>query len=680
MLSGKLPRKLKYEHSVRDAMTPLKIMIFCALLVLSIQVVSAADSVGWVDNIRVDGVATGWAVDPDFTGSINVHFYVDGPAGSGTFAGALLATEDSPDVLDAGWGNSHNRFSFQIPSQYHDAREHTLYAYAIGTDASGSPNGENPELLGSPKAFFILPRCTSFIYSAWTACAFGQQTRTLQNIVPMPCRYDPSELVLSQTCTAPLGHQCNVNSQCSSQYCGPSHLCEMPPVNPSNLPTISSFTVSPATLTQGEPLTVQGSASAGASCITAHRFYVPGSQGGIWTNVSCLQSVSLNDVVPTAQNERSFYRGPGSYQVRWEIANSQGDVVFQERTIQLNSPTNQGSTLPTINSYTITPSTVTEGDQFTVQGSASAGSSCITAHRFFVVGSQGGVWTNVSCVQSVSLNDVVPTDQNPRSFYQGAGSYTLRWEVQNALGQSVLQDRSFLVNAADDGNNGGNNGGNPSDTTPPAPVSSPSTGAINATSITWIWVNPSDSDFRDVLLYLNNVNVLNTTANSAISNGLAPNTNYTLTIYTRDTSGNINPAGVSITAQTLPGAAPGNSTNSTTTPPTNSSTGGSSGSGGSGGGSRRGTTSIVQDPSDIVAATAGTSDPIYISSDDEDADSDSSSSRRSIFAELPSLFKSPVFLMLVLLGVLLLAALIGLMQLAPASSSKPSRYSRVYEE
>ena len=78
------------------------------------------------------------------------------------------------------------------------------------------------------------------------------------------------------------------------------------------------------------------------------------------------------------------------------------------------------------------------------------------------------------------------------------------------------------------------------DTTPPATITDLSSNVINYTSINWQWTNPVDEDFYYAILYLNGVNIINTTYNYYNATELTCNTAYNLTIYTKDHAGNIN--------------------------------------------------------------------------------------------------------------------------------------------
>jgi hypothetical protein len=113
-----------------------------------------SNPIGPLDRISTDGVAWGWAIDPDVSSqSIDVHFYVDGPAGSGFWAGSVTANIPRPDVnTGTGYPGDHG-FRFTIPVEFRDGKTHTLYAHAI--DVTG---GTNVILNNSPLSFtFALP-------------------------------------------------------------------------------------------------------------------------------------------------------------------------------------------------------------------------------------------------------------------------------------------------------------------------------------------------------------------------------------------------------------------------------------------------------------------------------------------------------------------------------------------
>lgn len=106
---------------------------------------------GFIDNVDANGTATGWAIDPDVSyQAVSVHFYIDGPAGSGIFAGAATADIPRPDVNNSTNYPGHHGYSFSIPEQFQDGRTHSLYVHGI--DATGNSNAL---LQGVPKYFVV---------------------------------------------------------------------------------------------------------------------------------------------------------------------------------------------------------------------------------------------------------------------------------------------------------------------------------------------------------------------------------------------------------------------------------------------------------------------------------------------------------------------------------------------
>lgn len=89
----------------------------------------------------------------------------------------------------------------------------------------------------------------------------------------------------------------------------------------------------------------------------------------------------------------------------------------------------------------------------------------------------------------------------------------------------------------------------PFDTTPPNTVTGLS-GQPSETFINWYWSNPNDPDFDYSCVYLDGVWQTNTSAEVYKTEGLAPDTSYTLSTQTVDTYGNINTNWVNATIST----------------------------------------------------------------------------------------------------------------------------------
>ena len=89
------------------------------------------------------------------------------------------------------------------------------------------------------------------------------------------------------------------------------------------------------------------------------------------------------------------------------------------------------------------------------------------------------------------------------------------------------------------------------DTTPPAAITNlhPTSGT---TYLNWTWTNPPDPDFNHTEIYLNGTFQTNTSAEHYNATDLTPETSYTISTRTVDTSGNINQTWMNDTATTLP--------------------------------------------------------------------------------------------------------------------------------
>lgn len=92
-----------------------------------------ASPTGVVDSGSCSAIS-GWAYDPDVpASSIDVHFYADGPAGSGTFLGAATANQSRPDVNSAMGVTGNHGFTFNTPDSLKDNGTHYIYAYGINS-------------------------------------------------------------------------------------------------------------------------------------------------------------------------------------------------------------------------------------------------------------------------------------------------------------------------------------------------------------------------------------------------------------------------------------------------------------------------------------------------------------------------------------------------------------------
>ncbi|GEM_PF-6941616 len=129
---------------------------------------------GFLDIITSDGIISGWALDLNHpSDSINVHIYFDGPAGSGgTFAGSVNTGIYRPDVNQIEQVTGNHGFNFNVPQNYRDGRQHSVYAYAI--DPDDSSGASNNQLTNSPKFFTIgnIPNSAP----QFSSCSLAQST------------------------------------------------------------------------------------------------------------------------------------------------------------------------------------------------------------------------------------------------------------------------------------------------------------------------------------------------------------------------------------------------------------------------------------------------------------------------------------------------------------------------
>jgi hypothetical protein len=105
---------------------------------------------GWLDSVDANGIAYGWACDPDSYGAaLEVRLYLDGGPGTGSFLGNPTAglTREAA-VGDACGGSRSHGFAFTLPQSVQDGQTHSLYAYAVNIE-----EGDNAQLSGSPKSF-----------------------------------------------------------------------------------------------------------------------------------------------------------------------------------------------------------------------------------------------------------------------------------------------------------------------------------------------------------------------------------------------------------------------------------------------------------------------------------------------------------------------------------------------
>ncbi|OGJ41540.1 MAG: hypothetical protein A2378_02790 [Candidatus Pacebacteria bacterium RIFOXYB1_FULL_44_10] len=98
-----------------------------------------SEPTGWIDVIHEDGWVSGWAVDHDKPSeSLTIEFYLDGPAGVGSFLGSVESGIQRNDVNEALKISGKHGYTFQFPESVLDGNEHTLFVH--GVDRTGNVN------------------------------------------------------------------------------------------------------------------------------------------------------------------------------------------------------------------------------------------------------------------------------------------------------------------------------------------------------------------------------------------------------------------------------------------------------------------------------------------------------------------------------------------------------------
>ena len=117
----------------------------------------AAPPTGNLDRGDVDLVG-GWARDPDFPGPVPVHIYIDGHLAHDLSANSLRS--------DLPFSDQEHGFTWVPPLL--GPGSHSVVAYAIGVNAVGMPDGDNPALNNSPRT--SSGECSDFPEPALSWC------------------------------------------------------------------------------------------------------------------------------------------------------------------------------------------------------------------------------------------------------------------------------------------------------------------------------------------------------------------------------------------------------------------------------------------------------------------------------------------------------------------------------
>lgn len=136
-----------------DAMNPGHTSQCCGALIPTPTPIN--NPIGFHDDATCQA-SWGWTCDADDPKQpLEIHMYLDGPAGSGAtgWSGISAGVIREQAVADLCGGNPAHGFSWPIPDSLIDGQTHQLYAYAINIGSSGS----NQLLSGSPQSITCIP-------------------------------------------------------------------------------------------------------------------------------------------------------------------------------------------------------------------------------------------------------------------------------------------------------------------------------------------------------------------------------------------------------------------------------------------------------------------------------------------------------------------------------------------
>jgi len=175
--------------------------------------------IGYFDYAKCDNFV-GWTCDADdYSKPLDVHFYYDGPVGTGKFVGSTVANVTREAAVGNGCGGkTAHGFKMPSPDILKDGQSHKIYAYAIN-----NLGGVNPLLGSSTMKCSCVPgqvsgcRVCKADGSGWqddnSKCATGQYCDA------GVCKADPTCV---PACTQPNAKQCSGNGY---QICALSGGC-----------------------------------------------------------------------------------------------------------------------------------------------------------------------------------------------------------------------------------------------------------------------------------------------------------------------------------------------------------------------------------------------------------------------------------------------------------------------
>ncbi len=219
------------------------------------------------------------------------------------------------------------------------------------------------------------------------------------------------------------------------------------------------------------------------------------------------------------------------FTVSMEINTDDFHVPVENFTLNLNGPENkvcnfdvQGNILNGCDGLTITK--ISEANVYTEYGYGYGYNN----GNYYEFDNQTG-YGNVSGQSTFKYNITLDTSNFQTGDYDVSLNTKLKLRTQT-YSTFNSETQTITINT-------------PSDITPPGPVKQLRTDSRTTNSITWKWVNPTDSDFAKNLIYIDGNKVTETSETSYKLSGLKQGQPKEITIYTEDTSGNVNTSPIS---------------------------------------------------------------------------------------------------------------------------------------
>jgi hypothetical protein len=144
---------------------------------------------------------------------------------------------------------------------------------------------------------------------------------------------------------------------------------------------------------------------------------------------------------------------------------------------------------------------------------------------------------NTTGTMQIIQTELLPTKNSTNNFQENLIEGTYLWEILcvDETGNTNIQNsKIFEINNL-----------------PPNTITNLLNISSTNYSITWTWTNPTNNDFEGNIIYLDGLNIINTTSQTYTANGFLGNTSHTIKINTYDTSNNINTTNITSTASTL---------------------------------------------------------------------------------------------------------------------------------